>query len=73
MRGSLRLPLVAGGPLGVASVRCSNDLAANGRGFGHLRFPHECQAVDYYPRLGFTRHESAWVLRATDPFPVAPA
>ena len=31
------------------------------------------KAVDYYPRLGFTRHESAWVLRATDPFPVAPA
>jgi GNAT superfamily N-acetyltransferase len=31
------------------------------------------KAVDYYPRLGFTRHESAWVLRASDPFPVAPA
>ena len=31
------------------------------------------QAVDYYPGLGFSRHESAWVLRATDPFPVAPA
>ncbi len=24
-------------------------------------------AVDYYPRLGFTRHESAWVLRAGEP------
>lgn len=24
-------------------------------------------AVDYYPRLGFTRHESAWILRAEDP------
>ncbi len=22
------------------------------------------QAVDYYPRLGFTRHESAWILKA---------
>jgi len=22
------------------------------------------QAVDYYPRVGFTRHESAWMLRA---------
>jgi predicted N-acetyltransferase YhbS len=21
------------------------------------------KAVDYYPRIGFTRHESAWVLR----------
>ncbi len=24
------------------------------------------QAVGYYPRIGFTRHESAWVLRAGD-------
>jgi hypothetical protein len=21
------------------------------------------KAVDYYPRIGFTRHESAWILR----------
>ena len=27
-------------------------------------------AVDYYPMIGFTEHESAWVLRASDPFPV---
>jgi GNAT superfamily N-acetyltransferase len=27
------------------------------------------QAVDYYPHVGFTRHESAWLLRASDPFP----
>ena len=27
------------------------------------------QAVDYYPRIGFTRHPSGWVLRARDPFP----
>jgi predicted N-acetyltransferase YhbS len=26
-------------------------------------------AVDYYPRIGFTKFESAWILRATDPFP----
>lgn len=26
------------------------------------------KAVDYYPRVGFTKHNSAWVLRATDPF-----
>lgn len=25
------------------------------------------KAVDYYPRLGFTRHESAWILRAEAP------
>jgi len=27
------------------------------------------QAVDYYPRVGFTQHPSAWVLRAGDAFP----
>jgi GNAT superfamily N-acetyltransferase len=27
------------------------------------------QAVDYYPRVGFTHHPSAWVLRAGDVFP----
>jgi GNAT superfamily N-acetyltransferase len=31
------------------------------------------KAVGYYPRLGFSRHQSAWVLRASDPFPAAPA
>lgn len=25
------------------------------------------QAVDYYPHVGFTRHDSAWVLKAGDP------
>jgi GNAT superfamily N-acetyltransferase len=29
------------------------------------------QAVDYYPRIGFTQHHSAWILRAGDPFPRA--
>lgn len=24
-------------------------------------------AVDYYPKIGFTRHDSAWMLRAGDP------
>lgn len=24
------------------------------------------KAVDYYPRLGFTRHESAWILKPGD-------
>jgi len=24
------------------------------------------QAVDYYPKLGFTRHDSAWLLKASD-------
>jgi predicted N-acetyltransferase YhbS len=25
------------------------------------------KAVDYYPRIGFRKHESAWVLRASEP------
>jgi GNAT superfamily N-acetyltransferase len=28
------------------------------------------KAANHYPHLGFTRRESAWVLRASDPFPV---
>jgi GNAT superfamily N-acetyltransferase len=27
------------------------------------------QAVAYYPRIGFTQHPSAWVLKAGEPFP----
>jgi len=27
------------------------------------------RAFEYYPRVGFTQHPSAWVLRAGDPFP----
>ncbi len=27
------------------------------------------RAVGYYPKLGFTRHDSAWLLRAGDAFP----
>lgn len=30
-------------------------------------------AVDYYPRIGFTRHESAWVLRPGDSLRVGEA
>jgi GNAT superfamily N-acetyltransferase len=29
------------------------------------------KAVDYYPRVGFKRHDSAWLLRAGDAFPAA--
>jgi predicted N-acetyltransferase YhbS len=25
------------------------------------------KAVDYYPRIGFKRHDSAWILRAAEP------
>jgi ribosomal protein S18 acetylase RimI-like enzyme len=30
------------------------------------------KAVGYYPKIGFRHHESAWILRASDPFPLAP-
>ena len=30
------------------------------------------KAVEYYPKIGFTQHHSAWVLRAGDTFPVNP-
>ena len=26
------------------------------------------KAADYYPKIGFTKHESAWTLRANEPF-----
>jgi predicted N-acetyltransferase YhbS len=29
------------------------------------------KAVAYYPKIGFAKHESAWTLRATDPFAAA--
>lgn len=30
------------------------------------------KAVEYYPKIGFTRHDSAWLLKAADPFPPRP-
>jgi hypothetical protein len=30
------------------------------------------KAVGYYPKLGFTRHDSAWLLRAGDALKAAP-
>lgn len=31
------------------------------------------KAVEYYPKIGFTRHDSAWLLKASDVFPPRPA
>jgi GNAT superfamily N-acetyltransferase len=28
------------------------------------------QAVDYYPHIGFSQHQSAWLLSTADPFPI---
>ena len=29
------------------------------------------KAADYYPKIGFTKHEGAWTLRANEPFPIS--
>ena len=29
------------------------------------------KAVEYYPNIGFTKHESAWTLSANQPFPIS--
>jgi GNAT superfamily N-acetyltransferase len=31
------------------------------------------KAVEYYPKIGFTQHPSAWILRASDAFPTKPS
>jgi GNAT superfamily N-acetyltransferase len=28
------------------------------------------KAVEYYPKIGFTKHNSAWTINAQDPFPL---
>ena len=29
------------------------------------------KAVEYYPKIGFARHDSAWTLRANEPWPIS--
>ena len=29
------------------------------------------KAVEYYPKIGFIRHDSAWTLRANEPWPIS--
>jgi hypothetical protein len=29
------------------------------------------KAADYYPRIGFSKHDSAWILRAGDEFAIS--
>jgi GNAT superfamily N-acetyltransferase len=29
------------------------------------------KAVEYYPNIGFTKHESAWILRGNEPFAIS--
>jgi predicted N-acetyltransferase YhbS len=52
--------------IGIELIRRTRERMGSRAGLVLLAAP---QAADYYPKIGFTRHESAWVLKATDPFP----
>jgi predicted N-acetyltransferase YhbS len=50
--------------IGVALIRKTRERMGPRSSIVLLAAP---QAADYYPRIGFTRHGSAWVLKASDP------
>lgn len=49
--------------IGRELIRCTREAAPRAM----LILLAAPKAVDYYPRLGFTRHESAWWLRPDEP------
>ena len=50
--------------IGVALIRKTREKMGPRSSIVLLAAP---QAADYYPRIGFTQHGSAWVLKASDP------
>jgi predicted N-acetyltransferase YhbS len=50
--------------IGVELIRKTRERMGPRSGLVLLAAP---KAVDYYPRIGFRRHDSAWTLRASDP------
>jgi GNAT superfamily N-acetyltransferase len=50
--------------IGVELIRKTREQMGPRSGLVLLAAP---KAVDYYPRIGFRRHDSAWTLRASDP------
>lgn len=50
--------------IGTELIRQTRDLMGERSMLVLLAAP---KAVDYYPKLGFTKHESAWVLRKESP------
>ena len=50
--------------IGVALIRKTREQMGPRSSIVLLAAP---QAADYYPRIGFTHHGSAWVLKASDP------
>lgn len=55
--------------IGVELIRRTREALAPGARIVLLSAP---AAVEYYPRIGFTQHPSAWVLAADQPFPIEP-
>jgi len=53
--------------VGLALIQKTRDRMGSGSMLVLVAAP---KAVDYYPSIGFTRHGSAWTLRATDPLGV---
>lgn len=53
--------------IGVELIRRTREALAPGARIVLLSAP---AAVEYYPRIGFTQHPSAWVLSAGQPFPI---
>jgi GNAT superfamily N-acetyltransferase len=50
--------------IGVELIRKTRERMGPRSGLVLLAAP---KAVDYYPHIGFRRHDSAWTLRASDP------
>lgn len=53
--------------VGVELIRRTREALTPGARIVLLSAP---AAVQYYPRIGFTQHPSAWVLGPDDPFPI---
>lgn len=54
---------VQGGGIGKGLIRATFSALKPGCKLILLAAP---QAVDYYPKIGFTRHDSAWVMASAD-------
>jgi GNAT superfamily N-acetyltransferase len=50
--------------IGIELVRKTREKMGRGSMLVLLAAP---KAVEYYPKIGFTRHQSAWILRASEP------
>ena len=67
-RLTFRLAALERGSFGIELIRQTGERMGPSSLLMLLAAP---KAVDYYPKIGFTRHGSAWTLNATDPLPDA--